>query len=91
MSEQKSIVVRLGEVILYSKRLVLVKLQNDHEIEIDDVKEFVTSALKLTENSDFAVILDGGLTLDVSEAAMNYAAKYENKKWLAFAIVVRSI
>ena len=91
MNEQKSIPVRLGEVILYSKSLVLVKLQHDHEIEVDDVKEFVECCLKLSEGSDFAVILDGGLTLDVSESAMNYAAKYENKQWLAFAIVVRSI
>ena len=91
MSEQKSISVRIGEVILYSKELVLVKLVHDHEIEIQDVKEQIEAAVKLTDGSDFAVILDGGLTLDVSDKAMTYAAKYENKKCLAFAIIVRSI
>ena len=76
---------------MYDKKLILVKLMNDHEIGIEDVKEHVEASLKLINGSDFAVILDGGLTLDVSEKAMNYAAKYENKNWLAFAIVVRSI
>ena len=91
MSDQKSIPVRIGEVILYAKGLVLVKLIADNKIEIEDVKEQVEAALNLTKDVDFAVILDGGLTLDVSEKAMTYIAKYENKKWLAFAIIVRSI
>ena len=91
MSEQKVIPVRIGEVFLYCKGLVIVKLIHDHEIEIQDVKEHVEAALKLADGSDFVVILDGGLTLDVKEEAMTYIARYENKKWLAFAIVVRSI
>jgi|CXWL01.1.fsa_nt_gi hypothetical protein len=91
MSNKKSIPVRIGEVILYSKGVVLVKLIEDHKIEIEDVKEHIAAALKLTIGSDFVVILDGGVTLDVSDKAMNFAAKFENKEWLAFAIVVRSI
>ncbi|TAL58065.1 MAG: hypothetical protein EPN85_12465 [Bacteroidetes bacterium] len=91
MSENKVIPVRIGEVILYCKGLVIVKLRGDHEIGIEDVKEHVEAAVKLTKGSDFVSILDGGLTLDVSDKAMTYAAKHENKKWLAFAIVVRSI
>lgn len=91
MSEKNIIPVRIGEVILYSKGLVLVKLNSDHEISVEDVKEHVAAAERLTKGSDFVCILDGGLTLDVSEAAMTYAAKHDNKKWLAFAIVVRSI
>ncbi len=89
--KKKVIPVRIGEVILYSKGLVIVKLNSDHTIELDDVKEHIEASLELTEGSDFVTILDGGLTLDVSEAAMTYAAKLENKKWLAFAIIVRSI
>jgi hypothetical protein len=91
MKEPRVIPVRIGEVILYSKGLVLVKLMHDHQIELADVQEHIEAALKLTNGSDFVTILDGGLTLDVSEEAMNYAAKHENKKWLAFAIIVRSI
>jgi hypothetical protein len=91
MPERKVIPVRIGEVILYSKGLVIVKLKPDHLIEVEDVKEHLEAAIKLTKGSDFVTILDGGLTLDVSDQAMNYAAKHENKKWLAFAIIVRSI
>ena len=91
MPEQKSIPVRIGQVILFADSLVLIKLEDDHEIGIEDVMEFIDAALKLTRGSDFAVILDGGLTLDVSDKAMSYAAKYANKNWLAFAIIVRSI
>ena len=91
MSDQKIIPVRIGEVILYCKGLVLVKLIHDHEIELKDVKEHVEAAVTLTKGSEFVAILDGGLTLDVAEEAMTYVAKHENKKWLAFAIVVRSI
>lgn len=91
MSEQKVIPVRIGEVVLYSQGLVIVKLIHDHEIELSDVKEHIEAALTLTKGSDFVTILDGGLTLDVTEEAMSYAAKHENKKWLAFAIIVRSI
>ena len=87
----QSIPVRIGEVILYAPGLVIVKLIHDNEINVEDVKEHIEASLKLTRGSDFVVILDGGLTLDVQEAAMTYAAKYENKKWKAFAIVVRSI
>ena len=91
MPEQRSMPVRLGEVTLFAKGLILIKLREDHEIDLEDVKEFVEVSLTLTNGDAFAVILDGGLTIDVSEEAMNYAARYENKKWLAFAIIVRSI
>lgn len=91
MSDKKTIPVRIGEVILYDKGVVLVKLKADHEIELEDVKEHIEAAEKLTKGAEFVTILDGGITLDVSEKAMNYAAKLENKKWLAFAIIVRSI
>jgi len=91
MSEQKVIPVRIGKVILYCEQLVLVKLVHDNEIEIQDVQEQVEAALKLTDGSDFAVILDGGLTLDISDKAMTYAARYKDERWKAFAIVTRSI
>lgn len=91
MAESRIIPVRIGEVILYSQGLVLVKLQSDHEIQLRDVQEQIEAAEVLSDGSDFVAILDGGLTLDVAEDAMAYAAKHQNKKWLAFAIVVRSI
>ena len=91
LSSKPSIPLRIGRAILYSKGLILIKLEGDHEIGIDDVTEQVAAGLKLAEKDDFVAILDGGLTLDVSEKAMSYAAKYENKQWLAFAIIVRSI
>ncbi len=91
MSDQRIIQVRIGEVLLYAKWLVIVRLKSDNEIELEDVKEHIDAALKLTKGADFVTILDGGLTLDVSDKAMTYAAKHENKKWLAFAIIVRSI
>jgi len=90
MKRLPTIPVRIGEVILYKKGLVLVKLINDHEIQRADVMEHIHAASTLANGSDFVVILDGGLTLDVSEEAMTYAARHENKNWLAFAIVVRS-
>jgi hypothetical protein len=91
MSSQKSIQVRIGEVILFSKQLVLVKHSNDHQITLEDVKEQIDSAVKITGDGDFAVILDGGNTLDVSDEAMTYAARFKKERWKAFAIVVRSI
>ena len=91
MKDKQSIPVRIGNVILYAKGLVLVMLMKDNTIEPEDAKEHVQAALQLMGSDKFVVILDGGLTLDVSEKAMTYIAKYENKNWLAFAIVVRSI
>jgi hypothetical protein len=91
MPEENIIPVRIGEVILYSKALVLVKLMPDNEIGVEDVKEQIVAAEKLTKGSRFVVVLDGGLTLDVKDGAMTYAAKHQNEKWLAFAIIVRSL
>ena len=89
--EQNIISIRLGEVILYSEQLVLVKLIQDNTITLDDVKEQIDAAVKLSDGKDFAAVLDGGLTLDVSDAAMTYAARFKNENWKAFAIIVRSI
>ena len=83
--------VRIGEVILWCDQLVLVKLIKDNEIKLEDVKEQVNASLKLTNGKDFAVVIDGGLTLDVDDKAMTFASKYENDNWKAFAIVVRSL
>jgi len=88
---EKKIPVRIGEVILFCKGVILVKLIHDHEIELLDVKEQIKAAEQLSEGTDYVVILDGGLTLDVSDEAMTYAARYKDERWLAFAIVVRSI
>lgn len=87
----KKIPVRIGEVILYCKGVVLVKLLGDHEIGLYDVKEHIHAAETLTKGSAFVAILDGGLTLDISDKAMTCSAKYANKNWLAFAVIVRSI
>jgi len=89
--EQKQISIRLGEVILFSEELVLVKLKHDHEIILEDVKEQIDAAIKLSGGKKFATILDGGLTLDVTDEAMTYAARFKNEKWIAFAIVTRSL
>ncbi|MBI4931566.1 MAG: hypothetical protein HY841_12425 [Bacteroidetes bacterium] len=89
--EQKVIPIRIGEVILYCEQLVLVKLIHDNEITLADVKEQIEAAIKISDGKDFAVILDGGLTLDVCDEAMTYAARYKDERWKAFAIVVRSL
>lgn len=89
--ESQTIQVRIGEVILWSKQLVLVKLIHDNEITLEDVKEQIDSAVKLSNGADFAAVIDGGLTLDVKDDAMTYAARFENDNWKAFAIIVRSI
>ena len=89
--EKKKIPIRIGDVVLFSEQLVLVKLKGDHTLMLDDVKEQIDAALKLTDGKDFAAIMDGGLTLDVEDAAMTYAARFKNDNWKAFAIVVRSI
>lgn len=91
MNELKVIPVRIGEVILYCPGLVLIKLNHDHEIKLHDVKEHIEAAVSLSKGDSFVAILDGGSTLDVSDEAMTYCAKYKNEKWLAMAIVVRSI
>ena len=89
--EQKTISIKIGEVILYCEQLVLVKLIHDNEITLADVKEQIDVAIKISDKKDFAIILDGGLTLDVSDEAMTYAAHFKNEKWKALAIVVRSL
>ena len=89
--KQKRIPIRIGDVILFSEQLVLVKLKGDHEITLEDVKEQIDAAVKITVGKDFAAVLDGGLTLDVQDAAMTYAARFKNDNWKAFAIIVRSI
>ena len=89
--EHKSISIRLGEVVLLSPQIVLVRLKNDHEITLEDVKEQIDASLKITNGEKFVAVLDGGLTLDVSDEAMTYAARYKDERWLAFAIIVRSI
>ena len=89
--KQKRISIRIGDVILFSEQLVLVKLKGDHEITLEDVKEQIDAAVKITVGKDFAAVLDGGLTLDVQDAAMTYAARFKNDNWKAFAIIVRSI
>ena len=91
MSDTHVIPVRIGEVKLNCKGVVLVLLRADNEIGLEDVKEHIAAAEALTKGSPFVAIMDGGLTLDVSDKAMTYGAKYENKNWLAFAIIVRSI
>ena len=89
--DQKKIPVRIGEVILFCKGVILVKLRDEHELELGDVKEQIAASEQLSGGTDYAVILDGGLTLDVSDEAMTFAARYQNKKWIAFAIIVRSL
>ena len=89
--KQKRISIRIGDVILFSEQLVLVKLKGDHEITLEDVKEQIDAAVKITVGKDFAAVLDGGLTLDVQDTAMTYAARFKNDNWKAFAIIVRSI
>lgn len=68
-----------------------MKLRDEHELELGDVKEQIAASEQLSGGTDYAVILDGGLTLDVSDEAMTFAARYQNKKWIAFAIIVRSL
>jgi hypothetical protein len=91
MSKVKIISARIGEVVLCSKGFVLAKFNEDNKIELADVKEQIAAAEKLTQGGDYVSMMDGGLTIDVSEEAMTYVAKYESKRWKAFAIVVRSI
>ena len=88
---KKKIDVRIGEVILFAEQLVLVRLHNDHEITFADAKEQIEAALAITDGKEFVAVLDGGNTIDVNEEAMTLIARYPEKRWLAFAIVVRSI
>ena len=91
MVEVKTIPVRTGEMILCSKGFVLAKENEEHEIELRDVEEQIAAAEKLTEGGDYVSMMDGGLTLDVTDEAMRYVAKFKSTRWKAFAIVVRSI
>lgn len=91
MAQVKSITVRTGEVILCSKGFVLAKENEEHEIELKDVEEQIAAAEKLTDGGDYVSMMDGGLTMDVTDEAMRYVAKFQSKRWKAFAIVVRSI
>ena len=88
---RKKIKVRIGEVILFYDQLVIVKLGNDHEITLEDVQEQIEAARLITGEKEFVAILDGGNTIDVKEDAMSYIARFQEGRWLALAIVVRSI
>ncbi len=90
MQNQGVIKVRIGEVILFAPKLILCKLVNNHTIRLGDAKELIEASLKLSEGSDFVVILDGGTSLEITNEAMSYAANYSSKNWLAFAIIVRT-
>lgn len=90
MDKVKIIPVRIGDVILCSKGFVLIKLVDDNEIGLADVEDMIAASLQLTEGGDYVAMLDGGLTMDISEEAMRYAAKYQSAQWKAFAIVVRT-
>ena len=89
--KRKSVKVRIGEVILLTPNIVLCKRADDHSITFDDAKEMIDLSCQLTGERDFAVILDGGPLLDVDERSMNYASKFDEKRWKAFAIIVRTI
>lgn len=83
--------IRVGEAILLSKHLVLVKHNFGEIIKLEDVQEQISVSQKLANGHDFVVILDGGEALDIEDEAMNLAARYENEKWKAFAIIIRSL
>ena len=91
MSEVKIISLRIAELILCSKGFVLAKQNEEHQIELADVREQIAAAEKITEGGDYVSMMDGGLTLDVTEEAMTYVARFQSERWKAFAIVVRSI
>jgi hypothetical protein len=90
MSEVKTISARTGEVILCCKGFVLAKQNEEHAMELTDVKEQIAAAEKLTEGGDYVSMMDGGITMDVSDEAMTYVARFQSKRWKAFAIVTRS-
>lgn len=91
MKSHKTILVRNGEVILCSTGFVLVKLKEDHEIELRDAKEMISACEEICGNGEFVTMLDGGVSIDIGEDAMLYCAKYKKDEWKAFAIIVRTI
>lgn len=91
MNIHPSIKVRIGDVFLFAPGVVVVQLNDNHEIDLEDVKEQIEAAHRLANGENFVAIIDGGSTLDITDRAMSFAAKYQSKNWVAFAIIVRSI
>jgi len=90
MTKPKIISVRIAEMVLCSKGFVLAKQNEEHVIELKDVQEQIAAAEKMTEGGDYVSMMDGGLTMDVTDEAMTYVAKFKSARWKAFAIVARS-
>ena len=89
--KQTIIPIRNGEVILFYEQIVLVKHTADHKMTLEDVKEQIDAAVKISGDQNFIAILDGALMLDVEEEAMTYAARYKHERWKALALIVRSL
>lgn len=91
MGKIQIVPIRHGEVVLCSKSFILIKLREDNEILLSDVKEMIKLCVQFGENKPYGVMLDGGTTLDIDERGMTYCARYLDDNWKSFAIVVRSL
>ena len=88
---QEVIPIRVGEITLLSKHLVLIKHNFGESIRLQDVEEQIECTRKLAKDNDYVVILDGGEVLDIEDDAMNLAARHVDDQWKAFALIIRSL
>jgi hypothetical protein len=89
--EQEILSIKMGEVILLSKHVVLVKHTHGDVLTLEDMMDAVQYSSQLSKGNDYVLILDGLLAPDVEDNAMNFIANHLNDQWKAFAIIVRNL
>ena len=87
---EKSVDIKIGEIIYEDTGMITFILKEDAEIEIEDIKETHSAFTDLTKGKPFCIFTDARCNTTATTEARAYASKHNIKTNLAVAILVHS-
>ena len=87
-----TIITKTASISYFEKNILLIKIIEDSEIDMEESKENFEATLKITEGKRFAALVDACVPVQVSPEARAFSAKKEmQENLIAQAIVVNTL
>ena len=88
----QSITTKTATINYYESDIVLIKLIEDSEIDVEEAEENFKATLKITKGNRYAALIDACVAVQVTPEARVYGADKERQENLiAQAIIVNSL
>lgn len=87
----EKITTRTAELSFLEKRIILIKMKEGDEMDIDEVKENVEAAIKMAQGEKYSTLVDYRVSVTMTREAREFLGTYQYDKPYARAIVVNSL